>query len=66
MGALKDLYQKIWDEIGGNQASQNMSEASFTEKLRRDTVRLRITKELNNLERMMLLNSKQMGALSIY
>ena len=66
MGALKDLYQKIWDEIGGNQASQNMSEASFTEKLRRDTVRLRITKELNNLERMMLLNSKQMGALSLY
>ena len=66
MGVLKDLYQKIWDEIGGNQASQNMSEGSFTEKLRRDTVRVRITKELNNLERMMLLNSKQMGALSLY
>jgi hypothetical protein len=66
MGALKDLYQTIWDELGGDQVFSDMSESSYAEKLRRNTVRSRITKELNSLECLLLLNPQQKGAILFY
>jgi len=61
MGALKDLYQTISEELGKGEASH--SEAAFTEKLRRDTVRHHVSKALFDLERTLLLNPQQKGAL---
>ena len=61
MGALKDLYQTISEELGKGEASH--SEAAFTEKLRRDTVRHHVSKALFELERTLLLNPQQKGAL---
>ena len=63
MGALKDLYQKIRQELGESQDFSAMSEAPFAEKLRRDTIRHYVTKSLFDLERTLLLNPKQKGAL---
>ena len=63
MGALKDLYQKIREELGESQAFSATSEAPFTEKLRRDTIRHYVTKSLFDLERTLLLNPQQKGAL---
>ena len=63
MGALKDLYQKISEELGNSQEVSAMSEASFAENLRRDTIRHFVTKALFDLERMLLLNPQQKGAL---
>ena len=61
MGALKDLYQTISEELGKGEASH--SETAFTEKLRRDTVRHHVSKALFELERTLLLNPQQKGAL---
>ncbi|MBR4800630.1 MAG: hypothetical protein IK048_03050, partial [Clostridia bacterium] len=63
MGALKDLYQKISEELGNSQEVSAASEATFTEKLRRDTIRHFVTKALFDLERTLLLNPQQKGAL---
>jgi len=63
MGALKDLYQKISEELGNSQEVSAMSEASFAENLRRDTIRHFVTKALFDLERTLLLNPQQKGAL---
>lgn len=63
MGALKDLYQKIQEEVGMSQSFSAADEASFTEKLRRDTIRHLVTKALFDLERALLLNPQQKGAL---
>lgn len=63
MGALKDLYQKISEELGNSQEVSATSEATFTEKLRRDTIRHFVTKALFDLERTLLLNPQQKGAL---
>ena len=63
MGALKDLYQKIREELGESQVISATSEAPFAEKLRRDTIRHYVTKSLFDLERTLLLNPQQKGAL---
>lgn len=63
MGALKDLYQKIRKELGESRDFSAMSEAPFAEKLRRDTIRHYVTKSLFDLERTLLLNPQQKGAL---
>lgn len=63
MGALKDMYQSIWEELGGIQVVSGASEAPFTEKLRRETVRHMVCKALFDLERKLLLNPQQEGAL---
>lgn len=63
MGALKDLYQKIREDLGESQVVSAASGAPFTEKLRRDTIRHYVTKTLFDLERKLLLNPQQEGAL---
>ena len=66
MGALKDLYQMIWEELGGSRAFSGSSDAPFAENFRREMVRHGVTKELNNLESMLLLKPRQKGALLLY
>ena len=66
MGVLKDLYQSVWEELGGGRANSRTSEAPFAEKLRRETVRHFISKELFNLERMLLLNPQQKDSLFLF
>lgn len=63
MGALKDLYQKIREEVGTSQPLSAAAEAPFADKLRRDTIRHLVTKALFDLERTLLLNPQQEGAL---
>ena len=63
MGALKDLYQKIQEEVGTSQSLSATAEAPFADKLRRDTIRHLVTKALFDLERTLLLNPQQKGAL---
>lgn len=63
MGALKDLYQKIREEVGTSQLLSVASEAPFTEKLRRDTIRHLVAKALFDLEITLLLNPQQKDAL---
>ncbi|MBR1747806.1 MAG: hypothetical protein IJ735_06330 [Clostridia bacterium] len=63
MGALKDLYQKIREEVGTSQLLSAASDAPFTEKLRRDTIRHLVTKALFDLELTLLLNPQQKDAL---
>lgn len=66
MGALKDLYQMIWKELGGSRAFSDASEPLSRENLRREIARHGVAKEVNNLACMLLLNPRQKGSLPLY
>ena len=63
MGALKDLYQSIQEELGDSRFFSHTSEKPFTEKVRRETIRHYVSNELFNLECLLLLNPQQKDAL---
>lgn len=63
MGALKDLYKRIQEDVGKSQVTSATSEAQFTEKLRRETIRHLVSEALIDLEYSLLLNKEQKGAL---
>ena len=63
MGALKDIYQRIMEELGGFQVVSDTSEAPFAEKLRRETVRHLVCKVLYDLECTLLLSPEQKDAM---